>query len=210
MWQPTRLASVDGMNLDWWYLARLADSSTPYAVPVTLALFGAGSTLLVTRLRGGRLVVGLLLWLSVCAVLGALLTPAVRPLWWVGPGSGALRCTVAGAWPLQHTAIDLFNVLLFVPLTATGVWALPRWWLAPLLATGFGVACEVGQGLNPAIGRVCDGADMVGYLHGIGVGLLIGLVGLLVARLPRPSDSNHGPGGGAARPRSLASPRRSC
>ena len=94
-----------------------------------------------------------------------------------------------------------------------------------MLATVFGVVCEVGQGLNPAIGRVCDGADVVGYLHGIGVGLLIGLIGLLVARLLRPrsarrridsggpdgpSEQNHGPGGRAARPKSLASPRGSC
>jgi hypothetical protein len=230
------------MTLDWWQLAGIADASVPYAVPTMVTLFLLTSLVLIIRIPDRRrLVPGLGLGLVVSAVIGSLLTPArsAGRLGTLGAVHGPLRCTVESAWPLRHTPIDLFNVLVFVPVAAFGIWSLRRWWLAPFLAAGLGLACELAQGTLPALGRVCDGADLVGYLVGIGLGTLIGMAGLVVESLlqpgvvgPRPDrplaaaagtgsfevlsstrgpwrDHHHCSGGGVTVAGSLASPGRS-
>lgn len=143
--------------------------------------------------RTPRIVIGVLLLVCLCVMLGIAFWPTPVD----AGGRDTLlalidRLQAAGApsWFDYRFVESAANVVLFIPLGTLLALELPLklWWIAPLTTTTFSVAIELGQTLLPA--RVATIADV----YANAAGGLLGATIVLVVRLlvsaqgrPRPT-----------------------
>lgn len=145
-------------------------------------LVAAGLTLPVSRLLGAAPWTTFLLCASFGVIVAVTLAPASPGRLLYGT-AGYRTCdldlfeTSHPSWPTTLDESGL-NVLLFVPV-GIAVALLPRWSQVAAAAVFGGMlpsTIETTQGLVPALGRVCSGADIRANLTGLAIGLIGGLV----------------------------------
>ncbi|CAH0260872.1 VanZ family protein [Plantibacter sp. VKM Ac-2885] len=138
--------------------------------------------------RTPRIVIGILLLLCLCVMLGIAFWPTPVD----ADGRTTLlaildRLQAAGAptWFDYRFVESAANVVLFIPLGALLALELPLrlWWIAPLTTTLFSVAIELGQTLLPE--RVATIADV--YANAAG-----GLLGATIVLVVRLLVTGHG------------------
>ncbi|WP_354644204.1 VanZ family protein [Kitasatospora camelliae] len=156
-----------------------------------------GSLLLAALLsrRAGRLLrahraVGFLLLFAVGGVVTLTLLPDVRMSLWENARYGVRQCSFDRVAPhplseLLTATQSSLNVALFVPLGATA--ALAGTWGRRIAAGTFAallpVAVEAVQYAVPALGRACDGQDLLDNYFGLALGLLLGVLAGPLGRL---------------------------
>ena len=140
------------------------------------------------RALGTRRSVAYLLVVSIGAIVAATIPPtAGGPDWDLGAGS---QCDLDGPWlaPMRYyfrPTEDSLNVLLFIPLgVALGLLPRSRRSLALIVgALALPIAVEATQLLLPVLGRGCELGDVVNNTLGLLLGLSIGRIAPVLARL---------------------------
>jgi hypothetical protein len=142
----------------------------------------------IARALGTRRSVAYLLVVSIGAIIAATIPPnAGGPDW--DPGAGS-QCDLDGPWlaPMSYylrITEDSLNVLLFIPLgLALGLLPRSRRTLILIVAVlAIPIAVEATQLLLPVLGRGCELGDVVNNTLGLLLGLSIGRVVPVLARL---------------------------
>jgi glycopeptide antibiotics resistance protein len=170
-------------------------SSVPLFLPgvllagVVALVLGRG---LAVRLASRRWVASLLI-LSIGVILSATLTPLADALERGVASNGICDLDRIGWAPLRsYLAIneESMNVLMFVPLgiaIALVPGAPGRWLVASAFLLPFVI--ELLQMLVPALGRECEGADLVDNPTGLVIGLAIGWLAKTCVRATRARGS---------------------
>jgi hypothetical protein len=175
------------------------------AVSFVLSLIASGRA---ARVLGVPRPVAWALLMAFGLVISATLTPSREALsqGLMTPSSGsAFVCDLSRMTPLSPTDLvrvtdSTLNVYLFIPLgLIIGLARRSRHWQALIaMAIGLPFAIEAIQMLAPALGRVCQSADVADNLTGFVIGLGLGIVSdwTVTRLLPPDRASAATPSGG--------------